>query len=526
MLKLDEPGAPALADEVKAIQRLLADGRAAEAEPRLRALESEAGRHAWYWAMLAQCHEALGDATAELQATEKALAIDPVRARLRQRAAIILEERGDIAGAAAHYQILADALPDRTKPILRLARLRRLLGDEAGEAAAWMRLLFLQPDDLVAHRRLADLHERAGRLAEARAHLARCAEMLPDKVPIWERLARASDAVNDVPGALKAWRRVLELEPRAAGAAERLALLRMTGDGASSSARRSSTSLRLMVLANCQAYAMARCMRVLHPDAEVAAVSWGDLRSQADLDRVLKSLTEVDAILAQPANLPGFEALSPKGLIHGPTRVVFFPGVHFTGFQPDAKRAISAGLKSLIGEWHSLLIMAGYRMKLPPARTAELFNAYLYGVLGYFDEYAKASQFLVQAAARIEWDLSAEIQAWPAPFVHTPNHPRIAVMMDLARGVCARLGLDFDEGTAPPEDPFLATGAWPIYPEIGKRLGLNGEMTFAAPYMEGRTFALEEAIAWFYAIYADAPPASLAIRRVDEVMGILRAEGI
>ncbi len=51
-------------------------------------------------------------------------------------------------------------------------------------------------------------------------------------------------------------------------------------------------------------------------------------------------------------------------------------------------------------------------------------------------------------------------------------------------------------------------------------------MTFIAPYMEGRALDLEEAIDWFYAVYADAPPASLAIRRVDEVMEILRAEGI
>ena len=528
MLKIDDSGASALtaAEEVKAVQRLLSEGRAAEAEPRLRALAPANSGHGWFWALLAECYEALGDASAELEASEKALALDPARLRLRMRAALILEERGDLAGAAGHYQILSDAFPDRPKPIQRLARLRQLLGDEAGELAARTRFLAIAPDDLGSHSRLADLHESAGRLAEARPHLAQCAKLLPNKIALWERLARASEAGDDVPAALEAWRRVVELDPRSARAHERIALLEMSGGAPSARARRSVKSVRLLVLGNCQAYAMARCLRVLHPAVEAAAVNWGDIRSEADFGRVLATLTEVDAVVAQPANLPEFKALSPKALIHGQTRAVFFPGVHFTGFQPDAERVIAPGLASLIGEWHSLLIMAGYRMGLPPARTEELFNAYVYGVLGYFDEYAKSSQFLSRAAARIEWDLSTELQAWTAPFVHTPNHPRIEVMMDLARGACARLGLEIEDRAPPPEDPFLVSGAWPIYPEIGKRLGLKGEMTFVAPHQAGRAFPLDEAIAWYYAVYAKAPPTSLAVKRVDEVIAVLKAERI
>ena len=170
--------------------------------------------------------------------------------------------------------------------------------------------------------------------------------------------------------------------------------------------------------------------------------------------------------------------------------------------------------------------MAAYRMGLPRARAEELFNAYVYGALGYFDEDAKAETFLQRAAKQIEWDFGAELQTWPRPFVHTPTHPRIEVMMDIARGVCGRLGLETAPDAATPPDPFAGSGAWPIYPEIGKRLGLAGEMTFVSPFEQGRALGLEEAIAWYFAAYAKVPAEVLAVPRVDKVIALLKAEGV
>ena len=528
MLKTDDSTAapaPNQEDEIKAVQRLLAEGRAAEAEPRLRALAAANPGQPWFWVSLARCFEALGDTAAEIEACEKALALDPSRGRLRMRAAAALAERGDIAAAEVHYRILSDAEPERPKLAQRLARVRGMLGDTAGEAAAWARVLAAEPDHPEAHLRLADLHERAGRLAAAAPHLKHVVRSMPDKLRAWTRLANAAEAAGDVGQAQAAWRRVIELDPNDVDAPERLALLQL-GPSGSSSGRAPATGLRLVVLGNCQAYAMARCLRALHPAADVAAVSWAQLKSKAHVERLAATVKEVDAVVAQPANMAHLVEFRPKTLIRGPTRAAFFPGVHFTGFQPDAVRVIAKGLQSLIGEWHSALIMAAFRMGLPMARAEELFNAYLYGALGYFDEYAKAQTFLQRTAEQIEWDLAAELQTWPRPFVHTPNHPRIEVMMDIARGVCSRLGLETAPDAATPPDPFVASGAWPIYPEIGKRLGVAGEMTFVSPLEQGRPLVLGEAIVWYYAAYAKVPHEVLAIPRVDQVIALLRAEGI
>ena len=73
---------------------------------------------------------------------------------------------------------------------------------------------------------------------------------------------------------------------------------------------------------------------------------------------------------------------------------------------------------------------------------------------------------------------------------------------------------------------YVRFGDWPVYPEVGRRLGVAGEMVFVSPYERGRAFDLGGAIAWWYAAYAKAPPDTLAFERVEQVIRTLRAEGV
>ena len=494
-----------------------------EAVPRLQALARAQPENSGIWAILAKCFELLGDADAELDAANRFIALDAGPGRLRMRAAMILAERGDIAGAVEHYQVLSDARPNDAKLARRLGRTTWMLGDAEREMAAWTRLLAVDPDDLDARRRMAELNEKAGHLAVAISHMRRVAETTRDQARDWSRLARLCEAAGDFAQAEAIWRRVIELDPGDSDAAERLVALGMT-IGRASSARQSRMDLpRIAVFGNCQAYAMAQCLRALLPGAEVAAASWPDMKSGAHREKLREMLGGVDTVLAHPL---GLERLNQEDLLRDGPRCVLFPSVQFTGFHPDAVRSPEKRLRPLVGGWHSALIMAAWRMGLPAARTEALFNAYVYGVLGYFDEYAKASAFLLRLGARIDWDLSAELASWPRPFVHDPEHPVIETMMSLARATCVKLGLEPDAAAAPPPDPFLRLGEWPIYPEIAKRLGLDGDMAFASRFGGGRAFALREVVDWCYAAYANAPPEALALPRVDRVMELLRAEGI
>lgn len=528
-MKPEDSGPAAPFDErLRRAQQLFLDGGFAEAAALFQGLAEEQPDEVRLWVILGQCYEALGDGPAELAACERAIALDPTVMRVRQRAAGILGERGEITAAAIHMQAVSDSHPHLAKPALRLARLRQALGEDEPEAAAWIRVLAAEPDQVEAHARLAELYWRAGRTQMAGPHLKRAADAFPGKAKLWERLAHCQEECGELDAAEATWTKVLELDPGAMEASERLAKVRVFRGSAPAIGQR-TPAMRLAVLGNCQAYAMARCIRALNPDVEIASVGWAELKSDEQVGRLAASLEGLDAVLAQPVNAPRLQGLHPKALIRRPTPCVFFPAVHFTGFHPDAVLGSSRdGLGSLIGEWHSALILAGYLRGLPPERTEDLFNAYVYGVLGYFDEYAKAEQFLHMRAGQVEWDLGPDLDAWRAasPFVHLPNHPKIEVMMSLARKLCVKLGLDFDADAPAPADPFDRFGDWPIYPEVGKRLGAPGEMRFVSPFEQGRAFDLQGAIRWFYAAYAKAPDETLRSARLESILQALRAEGV
>ena len=337
------------------------------------------------------------------------------------------------------------------------------------------------------------------------------------------RQAQALEEAGEFEAAEPFWRRVLELDPDDMDAPERLALAQIIADQA---AAPSASTLRVIALGNCQTYSMSACLRALNPDVKVAALSWTELRTAVQVERLLAILDGVDAVLVQPVNLPEVQRLSAPALAGRVARCVEFPRIHFTGFHPDALRAPGRALKGLIGPWHSALVMAGHGMGLSENRTEELFNAYIYGALGYFDEYAKASSFLQTSFAELGWDAPSGLKDAARSFVSVPYHPRIEPMMDLAREAAARLGIETEPEAQPPPDPLLRFGSWPIYPEVGKRLGLPGRMQFDPPGEPQRVMGLREAITWCYALYASSPAEALAPRRVKKIIEILRAEGI
>ena len=69
---------PDFARSLGEARRLLAADSAGEAANLLRALAARRPADAEIWQVLADCHKVLGDQAAELDACERALAIEPV----------------------------------------------------------------------------------------------------------------------------------------------------------------------------------------------------------------------------------------------------------------------------------------------------------------------------------------------------------------------------------------------------------------------------------------------------------------
>ena len=75
------------------------------------------------------------------------------------------------------------------------------------------------------------------------------------------------------------------------------------------------------------------------------------------------------------------------------------------------------------------------------------------------------------------WGASGEM----GPFggLHaSPFHPKIDCLNDLARAIIRRAGLPLTNSLSRPPDNLATGPVFPVYPEIGRRLGVAGDYLF------------------------------------------------
>ncbi len=286
-------------------------------------------------------------------------------------------------------------------------------------------------------------------------------------------------------------------------------------------------STRVAIVGNCQAIGLAHCLRWLCPDIEVADRGWGMVRTSEQGDEAAAGLRGFDIIVTQKISNPLYGDLQTERLRERFDRFVLFPKLVFTGFHPDLVKLWPAA--SPLGERHSALILAAYHMGLPPQRAAELFNAYIYAVAGYFEEFAKAETYLLRAARFTSTPLDEQLPQWKqrGVFVYIPNHPAVWVLMSIAERLAAQLDLP----VSPPEeelpDPLAQSVIWPVYPEIARRLDVEGSLRFKPPGGPHKAaIELDEMIERSYRTYAEYDPAELQAPGVADLAAKLRAEGI
>ena len=235
--------------------------------------------------------------------------------------------------------------------------------------------------------------------------------------------------------------------------------------------------MRVVVLGNCQAAGLAAGLRALSPDLEIDDRSVGDIdfTDEGQVARLIADLSAYDLALIQSIGGPARPQLAETiasvrdGVGPGARR---WPVLAYNGLHPDCVYVLRDGrtIDGAMGPYHSALACAAWLEGLPPSRAVALFNAFVFAGLGYFDTEAAAGAFR-RRAADDGLDLDGVLTA-PTPFMHTINHPVIAVLMEIARQLLDHEGLArVDDAVAPP-DPLLQLPVWPIHPEIAMRHGL------------------------------------------------------
>jgi len=283
--------------------------------------------------------------------------------------------------------------------------------------------------------------------------------------------------------------------------------------------------VKVAVLGNCQARSLAAALAHISPGIEATPIVWSTIPNEAAAETVRDSLGAYDLVLAQPYKR--FRALRPKIIARFAQRSALYPRFYFDGLHPDALLlGVEHGLGFQFGGWHSALAMAAFLRGVPAREAADLYNAYIYGALGYYDAYAAAEALQIDAGQELGIDLSAAFAGWRGQvFANTPSHPRLAVGLAIAERLAASLGLPIAPTGPFPADPLTGGFIFPVYPEIGRRLGIEGGLVFRNA---GRDAAvgLEQMLSESFAAYGFAPAAIAALPRIAAASEILRREGV
>lgn len=232
----------------------------------------------------------------------------------------------------------------------------------------------------------------------------------------------------------------------------------------------------VLVLGNCQAPGVASVLAASCGVSEAVPLTSLNLSPEAQRAQLLAQAPRAQVWFVNPANTLAREVFAEAA--RPDAKLVTVPALHFNAFHPDVCYAHHKGTRQLTQQHYNSAVVAwAYANGLDEARTAELFHTDTWQALGYLDQWGKAVQGLRDTFRRS--DLGDEFDAFMQRaqrigcFMHTPNHPHLALVTMLARAAARRAGLEVFDEPAPGElIDGLASTIWPVYPDIAASLAL------------------------------------------------------
>lgn len=289
-----------------------------------------------------------------------------------------------------------------------------------------------------------------------------------------------------------------------------------------------SSALKVTIFGNCQAYGIAKLMQAMTGDVIATAVEStssviAELRS-GQLDAAAM-ITGSDIIFVQEigAVLNLIRERFPADF----HKVRQFPCVNFSAYHPDLVYVTSSKqsgwLQGPLGDYQSAIALCGWLEGLSAKETVSLFRGEVFDALGYYDYWDTSAKILVEAGKRTAFDISDLLEQWQRTgcWLHSVNHPKLFVLADVARRLLGREGIATLPGVEGyVVDGFISGPAWPVYPEIGKRLGVSGNYYFkrleglCPPEKPVLMLGLEDFVSESYALFEQHGRENLKCERV------------
>ena len=232
---------------------------------------------------------------------------------------------------------------------------------------------------------------------------------------------------------------------------------------------------RWVVIANCQAFGIANSIRSLAKDVECGPYDlWAYMARIREEPEYFRENYDF-AIISDEA--PQWHPFSAEQM---PPHIVI-PNLVFSAFHPDCCYVHVNGrpLEGVVGPYQSLIAVAAYYEKVPPDKSTLFFNDRVFEQAGYFDLWEAQRKRLVSDFGKSGIEIGSALRrlSHGRSFMFTINHPKIDLLFEISKAILQARGERMHEGSWPPPETLAAT-QWPIYPQVGQRLGLQGGYAF------------------------------------------------
>ena len=247
----------------------------------------------------------------------------------------------------------------------------------------------------------------------------------------------------------------------------------------------STANKKILLLGNCQARGLARLMRAMIGDAETTAIELlpaAVKRIESRDPELVKLITESDLIFVHHDGVTP-QILEKSYSAHF-SKVRLIPKISFAAFHPDmdyVEDSHGCHILGPLGAYHSSIAFFCWKHKLTKTETLKLFCEKTYKTLGYFDYWALAKKVLLTEGEFTGISLERLVQKWEqrGSWMYSLNHPKLFALVDIAKALLEREGIEILPGVEEFVDDEMSTeNVWPIYPEIAKKLGLDGHYLF------------------------------------------------
>lgn len=229
-----------------------------------------------------------------------------------------------------------------------------------------------------------------------------------------------------------------------------------------------------LLLFNCQAAGLAHCLSL---QCAALDVEFHDHASAArNREQIASRLDNYERILVEAGRGEDFSLQHREN-------VWIVPPIGFHALQPDMCWLGPEFVKREgwpLGDWHSIIAYTAYTVGLTLEQALALYRDDVYSALGYYAQWDQEAEAFYGRFERFGFDMAGVLAKWSrsGAFMHLPFHPKIECLNDLARAILSRAGMPMTVSVVRPQDNLVGGPVFPVYPEVGRRLGMAGDYLF------------------------------------------------